>query len=84
VTLLERRYFVDDAFLFAYRLLYLGLGAVVGWIDRYVVDGLVNFATWVVWGLARRLRGLETGRAQDALYAVAVGLLLLVLLAMNR
>jgi NADH-quinone oxidoreductase subunit L len=84
VTLLERRYFVDDAFVLAYRLLYLGLGAVVGWIDRYVVDGLVNFVTWLTWVVARRLRRLETGRAQDALYAVAVGLLLLVLLAINR
>jgi NADH-quinone oxidoreductase subunit L len=84
VTLLERRYFVDDAFVLAYRLLYLGLGAVVGWIDRYVIDGLVNFVTWLTWVVARRLRRLETGRAQDALYAVAIGLLLLVLLAINR
>jgi NADH-quinone oxidoreductase subunit L len=83
VTLLERRYYVDDAFHVAYRVLYLGLGAVVGWIDRYVVDGLVNLASWFVWGLARGLRGLESGRAQDALYAVAVGLMILVLLAVR-
>ena len=83
VTLLERRYFVDDLFLAAYRVLYLGLGAVVGWIDRYVVDGLVNLASWAVFGIAGRLRGLATGRAQDALYAVALGLLILALLAVR-
>ncbi len=83
VTLLERRYYVDDVFLPAYRVLYLGLGALVGWVDRYIVDGLVNFATWAVWGLAGRLRGLQNGSAQDALYAVAVGLLLLALLAVR-
>jgi NADH-quinone oxidoreductase subunit L len=81
-TLLERRYFVDDVFLMLYRVLYLGLGAVVGWIDRYVVDGLVNLLTWLTWRLAGRLRSIQTGRPQDALYAVAVGFLILALLAM--
>ena len=83
-TLLERRYFVDDLFVMLYRLLYLGLGAVVGWIDRYVVDGLVNLLSWLTWRLAGRLRSIQTGRAQDALYAVAVGFLILALLAMWR
>jgi NADH-quinone oxidoreductase subunit L len=82
-TLLERRYYIDEVFLFLYRALYLGLGAVVGWIDRYLVDGLVNLVSWLTWQAAGRLRLLQTGRAQDALYAVAIGFLLLVILAMR-
>ena len=79
--LIERGYFVDGLFLFLFRWLYLGLTALVGWIDRYVVDGLVNFLTWLTYGLSLGLRRLQNGRLQDALYAVALGFLLLVLLA---
>jgi len=82
-TLLERRYFVDEVFLFFYRVLYLGLGSVVGWIDRYVIDGLVNFVSWATWQIAGYARRVQTGRAQDALYAIAIGFLLLVILAMR-
>jgi NADH-quinone oxidoreductase subunit L len=80
-ALLERRYFIDDLFLFLYRVLYLGLSRVIGWCDRYLIDGLVNFATWLTYRIAGELRRTQTGRAQDALYAVAIGVLLLALLA---
>ncbi len=81
VRLLERGYYVDDAFLAGYRVLYLDLGRMVGWFDRYVIDGCVNLATWVTWQSAGRLRAIQTGRPQDALYAIAVGFLLLICLA---
>jgi len=80
-VLLERGYYIDDVFLFLYRVLYLGLSHVVGWIDRYLIDGVVNFVTWLTYAIAGRLRRTQTGRAQDALYAVAIGVLLLALLA---
>ena len=64
---------------------YLGLGAVVGWIDRYVIDGAVNFVTWLTWRDRRAswCERVQTGRAQDALYAIAIGFLLLALLALR-
>ena len=82
-TLLARRYFIDDLFLLAYRWLYLGLSAVVGWVDRYVVDGLVNALAWWTWQLGGRLRAIQNGRAQDALYALAVGAIVLAWLALR-
>ncbi len=50
----------------------------MGWVDRYLVDGLVNLASaWALrWG--DRLRQIQTGRAQDYLYGVAFGLLLVI------
>ena len=54
--LLERRYFVDDLFVVLYRTLYLGLGAVIGWIDRYLVDGVVNLLTWMTYRVAGAAR----------------------------
>lgn len=82
--LLERRYFLDDLFLLLYRAAYLGVGRALGWVDRYVVDGVVNLLTWATAEGARAARRIHTGRVQDALYAVALGLLLLVLLASYR
>jgi NADH-quinone oxidoreductase subunit L len=82
--LLERRYYIDDFFELGYRLVYLKISAVVGWLDRYVVDGLVNALSWGTWSLAGRLRALQNGRVQDALYFVAGGLLLLAWLAWVR
>jgi len=83
-TLLAHRYFIDDLFLFAYRRLYLGGSAVIGWLDRYVLDGLVNALAWWTWQLGGRLRSLQSGRAQDALYALAAGVVLLAWLALSR
>ena len=79
---LERRFFVDDVAAGAFRL-WLALAARVGWIDRFVVDGAVNAATVATGAVAERMRGLQNGRIQDALYAVGLGFLLLVLLALR-
>ena len=44
---------------------------------------MVNFVTWLVYRIGGRLRRTQTGRAQDALYAVAIGILLLAFLALK-
>jgi NADH-quinone oxidoreductase subunit L len=84
VTILERRWYVDDVFEAVYRFAYLKISAAVGWVDRYVVDGAVNAVTWATWVAAGRLTALQNGRVQDALYATACGLVLLVWLAWAR
>src|SRR4029434_6607274 len=84
VTLLERRYFLDALFVFAYRRIYLGVSAAVGWVDRYVLDGAVNALAWATWQGAGRLRALQSGRAQDALYALVVAVILSAWLPLSR
>jgi NADH-quinone oxidoreductase subunit L len=84
VTVLERRWYVDDVFEFGYRFVYVQISTAVGWLDRYVVDGLVNAVTWATWSFAGRLTVMQSGRVQDALYATAIGLIVLVWLAWAR
>jgi len=84
VRVLERRWYVDDVFEVGYRFVYLKVSGLVGWLDRYVVDGVVNAVSWGTWSLAGRLRVIQSGRVQDALYFVAGGLLLLAWLAWAR
>ena len=73
------RFWLDDLFEGLYRGVLLGLSAVVGWIDRYLVDGIVNvFSAWTLtWG--DRLRRIQSGLPQDYVYGLAVGLLLLLI-----
>jgi NADH-quinone oxidoreductase subunit L len=73
-----RRFWLDDLFGGIYRGVILGFSRVVGWIDRYLVDGVVNVLSAWTLSFGDRLRGIQSGFAQDYIYAVAVGVLLLI------
>ncbi|MGH7267573.1 MAG: NADH-quinone oxidoreductase subunit L, partial [Candidatus Rokuibacteriota bacterium] len=72
-----RGYGLDAAYIALYRTGLLGLARVVGWTDRYLVDGVVNVASAWTLRAGAALRAVQTGRAQDYLYGVAAGFLLL-------
>ncbi len=76
----ERGYGLDAAYEAAYRTALLGGARVVGWIDRYVVDGVVNVASAWTLRAGAGLRGIQTGRAQDYLFGVTAGFLLLLVI----
>jgi NADH-quinone oxidoreductase subunit L len=68
-------FWVDDAFLLVYRFGVLAFSRLVGWTDRYLVDGVVNVVSaWTVMG-GDRLRHMQTGRVQDYVLGVTVGVL---------
>ena len=73
-------YGLDALYVAVYQGVVLALGRLVGWIDRYVVDGLVNVASAFTLRAGADLRRLQTGRAQDYLYGVTAGLLLVLVL----
>ena len=77
----RHRYGIDALYAALYNGVILGMSALVGWIDRYVVDGLVNlFSAWSFRG-GDLSRHIQSGRAQDYLYGVAFGVLVLVVWA---
>ena len=73
------RFWIDDVFEFGYRIVLLGLSRTVGWIDRYVVDGVLNAASAWTLTAGDDMRSMQTGRAQDYVYAVAFGVIILVI-----
>jgi NADH-quinone oxidoreductase subunit L len=73
-------YGLDALYVAVYRGAVLALGRLVGWIDRYVVDGLVNVASAATLRAGADLRQIQTGRAQDYLYGVTAGVLLVLVL----
>jgi NADH-quinone oxidoreductase subunit L len=80
-ALARRRYGLDTAYAAAYRRILLALARVTGWTDRYLVDGVVNVLSAWTLEAGDRLRRVQTGRAQDYVYGVAVGLLLLLIVS---
>jgi NADH-quinone oxidoreductase subunit L len=76
-----KRFWVDDVIEAAYGVALLGFSRAVGWFDRYIVDGVLNVVS--AWTLTSGddLRTMQTGRVQDYVYGVAVGLMILLLWA---
>ena len=74
------KFWVDEVFEAFYAVVLLGFSRIVGWVDRYLVDGVLNVMSAWTLVLGDELRGIQTGRAQDYVYGVAVGILVLVLL----
>jgi NADH-quinone oxidoreductase subunit L len=72
------RFWVDDAIEAVYRGAVVGVARAVGWVDRYLVDGVLNDLSGRTLVAADRLRRMQTGRAQDYVYGLAIGLLVLV------
>jgi NADH-quinone oxidoreductase subunit L len=80
-VLARRRYFLDAIYVGIYRGVMLGFARLVGWIDRYLVDGLLNvFSAWSL-RAGDALRRIQSGQAQDYVYGVAFGVLLLLVWA---
>ena len=73
------KFWVDDVFVFLYGRVLLGISKVVGWTDRYIVDGLLNVVSAWTLTAGDDLRTIQTGNAQDYVYGVAVGVLALIL-----
>ena len=75
--LARRRYGLDGLYAGVYRGIILGLSRLIGWIDRYLVDGILNALTALTLRAGDALRYIQSGRAQDYVYGVAFGVLLL-------
>ena len=70
-----RRFWIDDLVAGAYRVVLLGFSKAVGWVDRYLVDGLLNvLSAWTLMA-GDRLRRIQSGHAQDYVYGVALGVI---------
>jgi NADH-quinone oxidoreductase subunit L len=74
-----QRFWLDDLFIGVYRDVILGSSRLIGWIDRYVVDGIVNLLSAWTLRFGDRLRRIQTGVPQDYVYGVALGVLLLII-----
>ncbi len=73
------RFYLDEAFVAIYRWVILGCSRLVGWVDRYLVDGVLNLLSAWTLDAGDRLRRIQSGQPQDYVYGVALGVLLLLI-----
>lgn len=73
------KFWIDEIFEDIYRGVLLGLARIIGWTDRYIVDGVLNvISAWTLDG-GDALRRIQTGRVGDYIFALAAGLAVLML-----
>jgi NADH-quinone oxidoreductase subunit L len=73
------KFWIDDIYEGVLAVALLVFSRIIGWVDRYLVDGVLNVVSaWTV-STGDVLRTVQTGRAQDYVYGVAVGMLILIL-----
>ncbi|HTL69685.1 MAG TPA: NADH-quinone oxidoreductase subunit L [Candidatus Eisenbacteria bacterium] len=77
--LLDRKFFVDDAYVFLVKGVGLRLAALLNWIDKKAFNGiLVDRTSYAILGLGKLGSKLQSGQLQDYLsLAMAVGVLIL-------
>jgi NADH-quinone oxidoreductase subunit L len=73
------KFWLDDLFIGIYRDVILRFSRIIGWIDRYLVDGIVNLLSAWTLRFGDWLRGMQSGLPQDYVYGVALGVLLLII-----
>lgn len=67
------KFYIDEVYLFVTRKIIFNLiGRPAAWIDRNIVDGLMNLLATVTARISAAIKGLQSGRVQDyALYFFA-------------
>jgi NADH-quinone oxidoreductase subunit L len=73
------KFWFDDVAMAFYRGGLLVFSSAIGWIDRYIVDGALNVVSaWTI-TTGDGLRRVQTGKVQDYVYGVAVGVIAMLL-----
>jgi NADH:ubiquinone oxidoreductase subunit 5 (subunit L)/multisubunit Na+/H+ antiporter MnhA subunit len=76
---MDRASAVDRLWEALYRGALLRLARAIGWIDRYVVDGVINALGYGAIEIGAGVRRLQSGLIRDYAFAVALGAVLLAL-----
>jgi NADH-quinone oxidoreductase subunit L len=84
IAALDRASVIDRTWAFGYRSVLLPLGSFLRWVDRYLVDGLMNGLGYGTLEAGQAVRPVQTGRTRDYALAVVVGALLLLILGAWR
>jgi NADH-quinone oxidoreductase subunit L len=64
---------IDRTYEFLFRSVVLQVARAIGWLDRYVIDGVMNWLAWISMAFGRKLQRLQSGNILDYLVAVAAG-----------
>jgi NADH-quinone oxidoreductase subunit L len=65
-----RKFYIDEVYLFVTKkIIFNGIGKPAAWIDKYIVDGFMNFLAATTANISALIKGLQSGKVQNyALY----------------
>ena len=80
VGILERKYYIDEAYenQLVRRGLYSGLAQGLDWIDRTIIDGFVDANGWIGRNAGGLLRQVQTGQLQAYGVVTSLGILVII------
>ena len=80
-TLLTQKYYVDALYegVIVRRGFYRVFAGLADWLDRRIVDGIVDFVGWFFRNIGTAVGRLQTGQTQAYATGVALGVLLIIL-----
>ncbi len=80
-TLLSQKYYVDALYegIIVRRTFYRAIAGLTNWLDRRIVDGIVDFVGWFFRNIGTAVGRLQSGQTQAYATGVALGSLLIIL-----
>ena len=80
-TLLSQKYYVDALYegIIVRRTFYRAIAGLMNWLDRRIVDGIVDFVGWFFRNIGTAVGRLQSGQTQAYATGVALGSLLIIL-----
>lgn len=84
ITILERKYYIDELYQFVFVKPLTGLGKVLELFDDYVVDGVVRLTGHSITALGRLNTRLQSGQVQAYALTALIGLVVLLLAIAGR
>ena len=80
-TLLSQKYYLDSLYedVVVRRVFYGRFAGMVDWLDRNMVDGLVDAVAWIIRNIGPVLGRLQTGQVQSYGAVIAFGILIILL-----
>ncbi len=80
-TLLSQKYYVDALYegIIVRRTFYRAIAGMTNWLDRRIVDGIVDFVGWFFRNIGTAVGRLQSGQTQAYATGVALGSLLIIL-----
>ena len=72
---------LDSFYEWAWKNAVLVFARGIAWIDRYVIDALMNLVGWAALEGGDRARGIQTGRAADYVWFIGFGVVVLAIFA---
>jgi len=69
------KFYIDEVYAFiTKKIIFNFIGRPAAWIDRNIVDGLVNFLAAITGRISAGIKGLQSGKVQDYVLYFFVGI----------